>query len=141
MLKKLSQYQNFHSVDLQEEELNDIFNKIKASRKIETSVNNLEGSQCLDWNLQEDYNPELGKSTRVRCLNEFLKESQLDTSSSICDTREDDGTVNFSNQTLSLLQSSEKDKELKINIFHKLYCESGHISKHLLCFPTTSSRI
>lgn len=112
MLKMLLQYQNFHSVDLQEEELDDIFNKIKASRKIETSVNNFEStSQCLYRNLQEDYNPELGKSTRVRCLNEFLNESQLDTSSSIYDTREDVGTVNFSNQTLSLLQSSEKNKE------------------------------
>lgn len=79
MLKKLLQYQNLHSVDLQEDELNDIFNKIKSSRKIEKSANNFEGSPCLDWNLQEDYNPELEKSKRVRCLNEFLNESQPDT--------------------------------------------------------------
>lgn len=94
MLKKLLQYQShLHSVDLQEDELNDIFNKIKASRKIEKSANNFEGSSCLDWNLQEDCNLELGKSTRVKCLNEFLNESEPDTSNSISDTREDIGTV------------------------------------------------
>ncbi|CAD5322313.1 unnamed protein product [Arabidopsis thaliana] len=89
--EKLLQYQNLHSVDLQEEELNDIFNKIKASRKIEKSENNFEGSQCLDCNLQEDYNAEPGKSTRVRCLNEFLNESQPD-------TREDIGTDTLANK-------------------------------------------
>ncbi|CAD5322314.1 unnamed protein product [Arabidopsis thaliana] len=88
---ELLQYQNLHSVDLQEEELNDIFNKIKASRKIEKSENNFEGSQCLDCNLQEDYNAEPGKSTRVRCLNEFLNESQPD-------TREDIGTDTLANK-------------------------------------------
>lgn len=93
MLKKLLQYQNLHSVDLQEDELNDIFNKIKASRKIGKSANNFQVSPCLDWNLQDDYYPELGKSTRVRCLDEFLNESQPDTSNSICNTREDTGRV------------------------------------------------
>jgi len=89
---------------LQEEELNDIFNKIKASRKIEKSENNFEGSQCLDCNLQEDYNAEPGKSTRVRCLNEFLNESQPD-------TREDIGTVDSSNQTLSFIFRKFREKE------------------------------
>ncbi|ESQ49346.1 hypothetical protein EUTSA_v10019914mg [Eutrema salsugineum] len=90
---ELLQYQNLQSVDLQEEELNEIFNKIKESRKIGKSANSFEDSPCLDWNLQEDYNSELGKSTRVKCLNEFLNESQPDTSSSIChNTREDIGT-------------------------------------------------
>ncbi|CAH8259639.1 unnamed protein product [Arabidopsis lyrata] len=106
----LLQYQNFHSVDLQEEELDDIFNKIKASRKIETSVNNFEStSQCLYRNLQEDYNPELGKSTRVRCLNEFLNESQLDTSSSIYDTREDVGTDTLANIFCVSQQQAHKE--------------------------------
>ncbi|KAL1211901.1 putative E3 ubiquitin-protein ligase LIN-1 [Cardamine amara subsp. amara] len=76
---ELLQYQTFHSVDLQEDELNDIFNKIKASRKTEKSGNNFEGSPCLDWNLQEVKNPEVGRSKRVKCLNEFLNESQPDT--------------------------------------------------------------
>lgn len=83
LLKKLLQYQNLHNIDLQEDELNDIFNKIKSSRKTDKSANNFESSPCLDWNLQEDYNTELGKSTRVRCLNEFLNESQPDTVTSL----------------------------------------------------------
>ncbi|XP_023642671.1 putative E3 ubiquitin-protein ligase LIN-1 isoform X2 [Capsella rubella] len=96
---ELLQYQShLHSVDLQEDELNDIFNKIKASRKIEKSTNNFEDSPpYLDWNLEEDYNPELGKSTRARCLNEFLKESQPDTSNSVCNTREDISTDTSAN--------------------------------------------
>ncbi|KAL0699363.1 hypothetical protein Bca4012_055485 [Brassica carinata] len=69
-------YQNFQGVDMQEDELNDIFNKLKASRKIEKSANNFEGSPCLDWNLHEDYNPEPGKNTRVMSLNDFLNDSQ-----------------------------------------------------------------
>ncbi|KAH0933934.1 hypothetical protein HID58_011051 [Brassica napus] len=58
------QYQNIQSVDMQEDELNDMFNKLKASRP------------CLDLNLHEDYNPELGKNTRVMSLNDFLNDSQ-----------------------------------------------------------------
>lgn len=75
MLKSL-QYQNPQSVDMQENELNDIFNKSKTSRKIEKSANNFKGSSCLDWNLHEDYNPEVGKDTRVMSLNDFLNDSQ-----------------------------------------------------------------
>ncbi|KAF8093253.1 hypothetical protein N665_0385s0002 [Sinapis alba] len=70
------QYQNLQGVDMQENELNDIFNKLKASRKIEKSANNSEGSSCLDWNLHEDYNPEPGKDTRVMSLSDFLNDSQ-----------------------------------------------------------------
>lgn len=106
--EKLLQYQNLHSVDLQEEELNDIFNKIKASRKIEKSENNFEGSQCLDCNLQEDYNAEPGKSTRVRCLNEFLNESQPD-------TREDIGTDTLANIFCVSQQQAHKEANKAYN--------------------------
>ncbi|CAA7017112.1 unnamed protein product [Microthlaspi erraticum] len=88
-LSETCEFKNLHGVDLQEDELHDIFNKIKASRKIEKSANNFQDSPCLDWNLQEDYNQDLGKSTRVRCFNEFLNESQQDTSSSRYDTGTD----------------------------------------------------
>ncbi|KFK38151.1 hypothetical protein AALP_AA3G075800 [Arabis alpina] len=49
---ELLQYQNLHSVDMQEDEINDIFNRINASRKVEDSP-------CLDRYLQEDYNHEI----------------------------------------------------------------------------------
>ncbi|CAH8343692.1 unnamed protein product [Eruca vesicaria subsp. sativa] len=70
------EYKNLQSVDVQEDELNDIFNKLKASRKIEKSANNFEGSTCLDWNLPEDYNPEFGTCKRVMSLKDFLNDSQ-----------------------------------------------------------------
>ncbi|VVA96755.1 unnamed protein product [Arabis nemorensis] len=72
--EKLLQYQNLHSVDLQEDELNDIFNKIKASRKIEKSANSY--SPCLDWNLQEDYNPEIREDIGTDTLANIFHVSQ-----------------------------------------------------------------
>lgn len=46
----------------EDEHSDDILNKLKASRKVEKSANNFEGSPCLEWNMQEDYNPENTRS-------------------------------------------------------------------------------
>ncbi|CAN8269578.1 unnamed protein product [Cochlearia groenlandica] len=107
--EKLLQYQkNLHNVDTQEDELNDIFNKINASRR--SSLNSLEDSSCLDLNIQQNYNQELGKSMRVRRrLDDFLKESQEDTTSSICDTREDIGTDTLANIFYVSQQQAHKE--------------------------------
>ncbi|EFH60872.1 transducin family protein, partial [Arabidopsis lyrata subsp. lyrata] len=56
----------------------------------------------LSETCEEDYNPELGKSTRVRCLNEFLNESQLD-------TREDVGTDTLANIFCVSQQQAHKE--------------------------------
>ncbi|CAH2054742.1 unnamed protein product [Thlaspi arvense] len=106
--EKLLHYQNLQSVDLQEDELNEIFEKIEASRKIGKSANSFEDSPCLDWNMQEeDYNP------RVKCLNEFLNESQPDHTPS---SREDIGTDTLANFFCVSRQKAHKEASKAYNV-------------------------
>ncbi|XP_010547024.1 PREDICTED: putative E3 ubiquitin-protein ligase LIN-1 isoform X3 [Tarenaya hassleriana] len=69
-----------HHVVFPHDDLNHDLNEIKASSKLERTLNDTASSPCLDQSLKTDENPEPGKSTRVRCLHDILKESQSDTS-------------------------------------------------------------
>ncbi|XP_010445833.1 PREDICTED: putative E3 ubiquitin-protein ligase LIN-1 isoform X2 [Camelina sativa] len=139
---ELLQYQNhLHSSnDLQEDELNDIFNKIKASRKTEKTANNFEVSPCLDWNLQEDYNQELGKSARVRSLNDFLNESHLDTSSSKCVTREDIGADTLANIFCVSQQQAHKEAYNEDTLVKRSHSLIGKFNRSIIDIQAQQSK-